>query len=102
GMLPHMLGDESRYELRAKIAGELRRLIEQATAIGNELVVVLKGTRLYRVELFFKRSILKELRLVSIHGGFAYVFPRDKMIGDPDLAGLFAGYLLTEHRHQAA
>jgi hypothetical protein len=91
--LPAMPDNDSRFRLRARIAAELRRLIKSATANSTELTIALKGTEFYRIELQFRRSELESLRLVAIETGRRHVFPRDVVLGDPDLAGLFAGYV---------
>jgi Recombinase len=100
--LPRMTDDDSRFRLRARIAAELRGLIESATANSTELTIALKRTEFYRVELLFKRSEFDELRLVSLNGGCTCVFRRDLLIGDPDVAGLFAGYIGSQNACVAA
>ncbi len=86
---------EERYRLRTRIAGELRRLIDSATAVGSELTITLRGSAFYRIELIVNRAIVTSLRLTAIESGNSYLFPRDVLFGDGDLAGLFAGYVGT-------
>jgi len=89
--LPAMPDDDSRYQLRARIAAELRRLIESAIANQTGLTFRLRATAAWQAELIISRSTLHSLRLTAIKSGNSFSFPRDVIIGHADIAGLFAG-----------
>lgn len=91
--LPTMPNDDSRYQLRARIAVELRRLIESAIADQTELTFRLRAIATWQAELIINRSTLHSLRLTAIESAKSFSFPRDVRIGDVDIAGLFAGYV---------
>ena len=92
--LSAMADGEERYQLRAGIAAELRRMIDSATAVGTELTIALKGTAFYRIELLITRSRVDSVRLVVIDRNYAVLFPRDTLFRDDAyMGGLFAGYV---------
>jgi DNA invertase Pin-like site-specific DNA recombinase len=98
--LPEMPDDDRRYQLRARISAELRRLIETATALGTEMTIVLKSDAFHRFELLVSRSIVTSLQVTDIESGNSYVFPRE-LYGDAGAAGLFAGYVGSETARMA-
>lgn len=102
--MPGMPEGEERYQLRAKIAGELRRLIETATATGTELAIRFRGAPSdLQIELIIERSRLVELRLVENETGDYFAFARARIFDDPDFdpAGQFEGFITRRTREAA-
>ena len=94
--LPAMPDDDSRYQLRARIAAELRRLIESATADDTEILFRLRGVPdVLQIELVFNRSQLVELRLVENETGDFFVFTRAQVFDNPefDFVGAFEAFI---------
>jgi len=103
--LPRMADDE-RYLLRTRIAGELSRLIESATADGTTLTIALAPTPFCRVDIIIDRATISVFR-ITLTGCDEpiepVVFPRAKVIADaPHLAGLFTRYVGTDAGRIAA
>jgi DNA invertase Pin-like site-specific DNA recombinase len=94
--LPNMADDDGRFQLRARIAAELRRLIETATATGTELAIRFQGaSSSLQIELIFERSRLLELRVVENGTGDFFAFSRSQIFDDPefDPAGQFEAFI---------
>jgi DNA invertase Pin-like site-specific DNA recombinase len=94
--MPAMPEGEERYQLRTKIAGELRRLIETATATGTELAIRFRGAPPdLQIELIVERSRLVELRLVENETGDHFVFSRAQIFHDSGFnpAGQFEAFI---------
>jgi hypothetical protein len=95
--LPAMPDDDSRYQLRAKIAAELRRLIESGTAEGTALTIVFRGSPFCRIGLLINRSTLDAVRVTPIGSDYSLLWPRQKLLQNRDMAGLFAEYVKQEN-----
>jgi|HubBroStandDraft_3_1064219.scaffolds.fasta_scaffold244459_2 hypothetical protein len=58
--------DDDRYIVRAKIAAELRRIIEVAECDGAEMVIRLKPSRYYQIEFNIQRSTVDSMMLRNL------------------------------------
>lgn len=95
--LPRMMDDEERYQLRTRIAMELRRLIELATAFGTGLTITLKGTPFCQIDILIDRAKVTAFQLRMTGRDDPIVFSRARVGGDTAYcAGLFAGFVSTE------
>jgi hypothetical protein len=92
--------DDTRYQLRTRIVAELRRLIDTATAGGNELTVRLKADVGFGApaELFIVDHRLAQIRVVEIETGDFFAFSREQIFEDPDFdfVGKFESFIQRE------
>src|SRR5579864_9809090 len=91
------MADDERYQLRTRIAGELRRLIDRAIADDTELTIALAPTHNCRLEILIDRATITGFRVTLLADGEALspvFFPRDSVMGDsPGRARMFAKFV---------
>jgi hypothetical protein len=89
--MPRMADDE-RYMLRTRMAGELRRIIDTATADGFSMTIALRPAENRQVEILIDRATITGFRItVTTDEGTLEpaLFPRDRVMGDsPTRAGV--------------
>jgi hypothetical protein len=101
--LPAMPEGEERDQIRLRFASEIRRLVEDATAVNSELIFLLRLIPWgWQVGLAFDRARFVELRLVEQETGDSFAFSRAQLFGDShfDFVGVFES--LINRNRQAA
>ena len=98
--MPRMEDDE-RYLLRTRMAGELRRIIDTATADGTAMTIALRPAENSRVEILIDRATITGFRITVIADGEPLepkILPRQRLDEySPSSAGMLAGFVGEEN-----